>query len=137
MTNSNKTNTTSTTDLKKPVEVVPFDESKGAARELFWFLLAAVLLLAMVFWPFTKRLMTEQWDARNAPDVVTYAGTVQSINFVGSFFRRTQVDTETEPLLVFDYVALPKGTPLELREDYYSRRLCVAGTLRCWKVSRR
>ena len=112
-------------------------QEKGEFVRTVVFLLASALLVALVFWPFTMAWITQQWDIRNAPDVVTSAGMVQRINFVGSFSGRTQIDTETEVLLVSGYVTLSKGTPLEYRQDYYEKRVCVAGTLNCGKVLNR
>ena len=69
--------------------------------------------------------------------MVTDVGTVQKSYFVGWLGISTQIDTETRTLLLWDTVNLPKGTPLQIRQDYFGRRVCVANTQQCWGASRR
>jgi hypothetical protein len=102
----------------------------------FWkflkFLMASCLLTAVVFWPYILGILSVLW----APEVVTEVGTVQKIHFVGGFRISTQIDTESRTLLLWNIVDLPRGTPLQMREDFYERRACVANTQRCWRASR-
>ena len=119
-------------DTNKSNEPKKTDEGKGAMGELLKFLLAATLLTALAFWPFTWGVLTNEWTAIQAPDTVTPLGTVKNIYFVGGFFTNTQVDTESRTLLLFTRVIVLRGTALELREDYFDRRVCVTGSQRCW-----
>ena len=61
---------------------------------------------------------------------------MQKIYFVGWLGFSTQIDTETRTLLAWDIVNLPKGTPLQTRQDYFGRRVCVADTKRSRGVGR-
>ena len=104
-------------------------ESSGSLK----FVMASCLLTALVFWPYTFGQLAVVWE----PEVVTDVGTVQKIYFVGWLGFSTQIDTETRTFLALDIVNLPKGTPLQTRQDYFGRRVCVANTKRCWEASRK
>ncbi len=67
-----------------------------------------------------------------ADDVVQVLGTVQKISFVGGLWIGTQIETETLTLLVARRASLQKGTPLQSRDNFFSRRICVTVTERCW-----
>ena len=69
-----------------------------------------------------------------ADDVVRDLGKVQRISFVGGLWIGTQIDTETLTLLVVSKANLPRGTALQSRDNFFRRRICVAGSERCWEV---
>ena len=108
------------------------NEPKRGGRVRFWplmfFLLVYGAATAPFYWPYLKKQMAIVW----ADDVVQDLGTVQKISFIGGLWIGTQIETETLTLLVVRRASLQKGTPLQSRDNFFSRRICVAGTERCW-----
>lgn len=96
-------------------------------RNLFLYLLGCVLALVVVFWPWSLGSRA----AWRSPAVVTDAGTIKQIHFVGGLLMNTQVDTEIRPWLVEGVTKWLPGTKLETREDFFGRRICVFGTEDC------
>ena len=107
-------------------------EPKRAGRVRFWplmfFLLVYGAATAPFYWPYLKK----QIAIVLADDVVQDLGTVQKISFIGGLWIGTQIETETLTLLVVRRASLQRGTPLQSRDNFFSRRICVAGSERCW-----
>ena len=68
------------------------------------------------------------------PDVKVALGTVQRIYFVGGLGRDTQIDTESQSLLVNGIAHLQPGTTLEQRKGFWGPEVCARDTSACWKL---
>jgi hypothetical protein len=96
----------------------------------FFFLVAFVLLLLLIFWPLTKQFVPGLAD----PPQIYGLGTVQETNFIGGFFIRTQVKTELKTVLLRDAIEIDTGTRVERRVTTLDDYLCVVGGDACYKV---
>ena len=108
------------------------NEPKRAGRVRFWPLMFFLLVYGAATAPFYWPRLKQQIAIVLADDVVQDLGTVQKISFIGGLWIGTQIETETLTLLVVRRASLQKGTPLQSRDNFFSRRICVAGTERCW-----
>jgi hypothetical protein len=61
-------------------------------------------------------------------------GTVQKITYVGGFAYATQVETDTQTLLLSGSVALQKGDHLERRDGPWSTEVCHRLSQQCWDL---
>ncbi len=61
-------------------------------------------------------------------------GTVQKITYVGGFAYATQVETDTQTLLLSGSVALQKGDSLERRDGPWSTEVCHRLSQQCWDL---
>lgn len=104
--------------------------SRVGRWKLAFLVVGTLAVVALISWPYGARLMASV----SAPDVVKDVGTVQKINFVGGLHITTQVEVETEALLIDDAANLPKGTRLQLRENFFGRQVCISGSRRCWDL---
>ena len=96
-------------------------------RNLCLFLLACMLSTLLAFWPWVFGSLL----AMQAPAVVTDAGTVLKIRYVSGFRTDTQIDTESQSFLVRGVANLSLGTPLQVKVDFFVRRLCISDTESC------
>ena len=96
-------------------------------RNLCLFLLACMLSALLAFWPWVFGSLS----AMQAPAVVTDAGTVLKIRYVSGFRTDTQIDTESQSFLVRGVANLCLGTPLQVKVDFFGRRLCISGSDNC------
>lgn len=66
-----------------------------------------------------------------------YLGVLQKITYVGSFGVDTQIETESQTLLLRGSADLNKGARLERREGLFDIQVCVVGTESCWGLRNR
>jgi hypothetical protein len=97
---------------------------------LVFFGLVFVVLLLLLFWPWTKRVLLSMMD----PPSVHAMGPVVETRFVGGLSYATQVRTSQEMVLIRGAVELKKGIEVERRVTGLENHLCVARTERCFEV---
>ena len=120
------------TDPSQP-ESSPSTGKQSSWGELLLFVGGCALLLAIVFWPWTFGRLSGLLGSTTR----AYWGEVRQIRFVGTPGPSTQIDTDLQSILVWGIAPLDKGTPLEQREDYFSRQVCIVGTPQCWSLAGR
>lgn len=97
---------------------------------LVFFGLVFVVLLLLLFWPWTKRVLLSVMD----PPVVKAIGPVMETRFIGGLGYATQVRTSQEMVLIRGAVEINQGTEVERRVTGLENQLCVARTERCFEV---
>lgn len=129
MTNENPKPDLETNDPNE--EIVPKTKDSGdSLATLLFFCLMGLMLLALLFLPWTLRLI----NSIGAPAEREYLGTVQKITYVGGLGPDTQVDTESRTLLLSGPVVIQKGIPLERRIGRFDSDICIAKTDQCWHL---
>lgn len=109
----------------------PTETGDDASWGMFLFFAIAILvLLSLVFWPWTYRAI----NSIGVPAARQYIGTVQKITYVGGFGTHTQIDTETRTLLLRGVVILQKSDRLEERLGLMESDVCMVGTDQCWHL---
>lgn len=129
MTNKNPKPDLETDDPSEEVESETKDPGDSLAMFLF-FCLMGLMLLALLFLPWTLRLI----NSIGVPAEREYLGTVQKISYVGGLGPDTQVDTESRTLLLRGAVVIQKGVPLEQRIGLFDSDVCIAKTDQCWHL---
>lgn len=63
-----------------------------------------------------------------------YLGVVQKITYVGGFGTNTQIEADSQTLLLRGAVELKKGARLERRESLFDIQVCELETGACWDL---
>ena len=95
--------------------------------------LSAMLTIAAVRSP-SPSLMRWWFDTADRPKVQAL-GRVQRIAYIGGLGLQTQVDTETQSVLLDGVVRLPLHTVIELRTyEVEDEEVCAVGVRQCWRA---
>ncbi|WP_114968236.1 hypothetical protein [Rhodoferax ferrireducens] len=68
------------------------------------------------------------------PDERVLLGTVRKVTFIGGFSTATQIDTETQTLLLRGAASLQPGASLERRKGFWDTQACELQTGACWDL---
>jgi hypothetical protein len=97
--------------------------------------LGLILVMAVAFqllW-FSPRLVRAVANL-GQPDERVWLGTVRKVTFIGGFSTSTQVDTETQTLLLRGAAGLQPGATLERRKGFWDTQACEPQTDACWDL---
>lgn len=113
------------TSMPKKVDT----ETKSAVTLAWIFLAVLVVLVLLVFWPWTK-----QFVGLEDPPKVEALGPVFDVAYVGGISPRTQVRTGSRTLLLYGAVEIVNGTAIERRTYTHKDLLCLVDSSRCFKI---
>jgi hypothetical protein len=99
---------------------------------LFWLLVVGSLILVLMIRDCASNSGSKTRHAERE-----YLGVLQKITYVGSFGVDTQIETESQTLLLRGSADLNKGARLERREGLFDIQVCVVGTDSCWGLRNR
>lgn len=98
----------------------------------FWLLGIASLFLLLVMRDCVSNSGSKTRHAERE-----YLGVLQKITYVGSFGVDTQIETESQTLLLRGSADLDKGARLERREGLFNVQVYVVGMYSCWDLRNR
>ena len=111
--------------------------SRGYILLIAMVLLALSTMLTIAAWrsPSSSLSLARWWlDTADRPKVMAL-GRVQRITYIGGLGLQTQVDTETQSVLLDGVVRLPLHTVIELRSySVEDEEVCAVGVKRCWRA---
>ena len=109
----------------------PTDGSSGVGSALLCFALCSAVCLAFFF----PAVITWLW----APTVREDWGIVQSSRYVGGIRYTTEFTTMSPSVAARQFllpgvVNISAGTPVEKREHFFARQVCIQGSEACWEL---
>ena len=113
----------------------PADSTMSSLGLILVMVMVMVMVMAIAFqilW-FSPRLIRAVANL-GQPDERVWLGTVRKVTFIGGFSTSTQVDTETQTLLLRGAVGLKPGATLERRKGFWDTQACEPQTGACWDL---